>query len=50
MAFSIIDDSQFNEANQTLNSFVKNIGKAGEIATTVHKSPLTEEDVERLTS
>ena len=38
--FSIIGDSQSHEANQTLSSFVKNLGKAGGIVPTVQKRPL----------
>ena len=46
--FSIIGDSQFNDANASLNNFLKTLSKSGQIAPTVHKQPLTKEVVAKL--
>lgn len=46
--FSIVGDSQFTEANKTLNNFLKTLHKKGDIAPTVHKQPLTKEHVDKL--
>ena len=46
--FSITGDSQFNDANTSLNNFLKTLSKSGEIAPTVHKQPLTKEVVAKL--
>ena len=46
--FSIIGDSQFNDANTSLDNFLKTLSKSGQIAPTVHKQPLTKEVVAKL--
>ena len=46
--FSIIGDSQFNDANTSLNNFLKTLSKSGQIAQTVYKEPLTKEIVAKL--
>ena len=46
--FYIIGDSQFNDANTSLNNFLKTLSKSGQIAPTVHKQPLTKEVVAKL--
>lgn len=45
--FSICDQ-QFNEANTTLNSYLKHLSSTGKIAGTVHKPALTSEVVNKL--
>ena len=46
--FSIIGDSQFNGANTSLSNFLKTLSKSGQIASTMHKQPLTKEVVAKL--
>ena len=46
--FSIIGDSQFNDANTSLSNFLKTLSKSGQIAPTMHKQPLTKEVVAKL--
>ncbi|PFX13896.1 hypothetical protein AWC38_SpisGene21991 [Stylophora pistillata] len=46
--FSIIGDSQFNDANISLSNFLKTLSKSGQIAPTMHKQPLTKEIVAKL--
>ena len=46
--FSIVSDSQFKEANNTLSNFLKNLSKNGEISGTKHKQPVTREVVQKL--
>ena len=41
--FSICYSQLFNEANKTLNSYLKHLSSSGQIAGTVHKKPLTGE-------
>jgi hypothetical protein len=38
--FSICDNHLFNEANKTLNSYLKHLISTGKIAGTIHKNPL----------
>ena len=47
-AFSICDSQLFNEANKTLNSYLKHLSSSGQIAGTVHKKPLTGELIQTL--
>ena len=42
--FSIIGDSQFNDANISLSNFLKTLSKSGQIAPTMHKQPLTKKN------
>ena len=44
--WSIIDDSKFAKANQTLNAFCKNMMKEGRVGPVVHKNPTTSEQME----
>ena len=46
--FSICDQRLFNEANSTLNAYLKHLTNTGSIAATVHKNPLTSEVVKKL--
>ena len=46
--FSIVGDSQFNDANTSLSNFLKTLSKSGQIAPTMHKQPLTKEVVAKL--
>ena len=46
--FSIISDSQFTEANEALNSFLKTLSKSCQIYSTVQKPALTIEAVSKL--
>ena len=46
--FSIVGDSQFNDANTSLSNFMKTLSKSGQIAPTMHKQPLTKEVVAKL--
>ena len=46
--FSIVGDSQFNDANTSLSNFLKTLSKSGQLAPTVHKQPLTKEIVAKL--
>lgn len=46
--FSIVGDSQFNDANKSLSNFLKTLSKSGQIAPTAHKPPLTKEVVAKL--
>ena len=43
--WSIIDDSKFAKANQTLNAFCKNMMKEGKVGPEVHKNPTTSEQM-----
>lgn len=45
---SIIGESEFTEANKTLNSLLKSLSKSGQISSTVHKPALTVEAVAKL--
>ena len=47
-AFSICDSQLFNEANKTLNSYLKHLNSSGQIAGTVHKKPLIGELIQTL--
>ena len=47
-AFSICDSQLFNEANKTLNSYLKHLSISGQIAGTVHKKSLTGELIQTL--
>ena len=46
--FSVIGDCQFNDANTSLNSFLKTFRKSCQIAPTMHKQTLTKEVVAKL--
>ena len=46
--FSIVGDSQFNDANTSLSNFLTTLSKSGQIAPTMHKQPLTKEVVAKL--
>ena len=46
--FSIIGSPEFNESNETLNSFLKSLSKSGEILPSRHKPALTKEAIEKL--
>ena len=46
--FSLVGDSQFNDANTFLRNFLKTLSKSGQIAPTKHKQPLTKEVVAKL--
>ena len=46
--FSIIGSPEFQESNETLNSFLKSLSKSGEIRPTKHKPALTKEAIEKL--
>ena len=46
--FSIVGDSQFNDANTSLSNFLKTLSKSSQIAPTMHKQPLTKEVVAKL--
>ena len=46
--FSIVGDSQFNDANTSLSNFLKTLSKSGQIAPTMPKQPLAKEVVAKL--
>lgn len=48
--FTIIGDPTFSEANAVLNAFVKDLRKSGKIAGTVHKRPISREQIQLLFS
>ena len=46
--WSIIGDSEFAKANQTLNAICKNMMKEGKVGPVVHKHPITSEQMQEL--
>ena len=46
--WSIIGDSEFAKANQTLNTICKNMMKKGKVGPLVHKNPITSEQMQEL--
>ena len=46
--WSIIGDSDFAKANQTLNAICKNMMKEGKVGSVVHKNPITSEQMQEL--
>ena len=46
--WSIIADSEFAKANQTLNAVCKNMMKEGKVGPVVHKHPITSEQMQEL--
>ena len=46
--WSIIGDSEFAKANQTLNVTCKNMTKAGKVGSVVHEHPITSEQMQEL--
>ena len=44
--WSIIGDSEFAKANQTLNAICKNMMKEGKVGPVVHKHPITSEQMQ----
>ena len=46
--WSIIGDSEFAKANQTLNAICKNMMKEGKVGPVVHKNPITSEQMQEL--
>ena len=46
--FSIVGGNQFNESNKSFSKLLKTLSKSGQMAPTVHKQPLTKEDVAKL--
>ena len=46
--FSIVGDPTFAEANAVLDAFVKDLRKSGKIAGTVHKKPISKEEIKQL--
>ncbi|XP_068704068.1 uncharacterized protein KIAA1958-like [Montipora foliosa] len=46
--FSICSNTEFHEANKTLNAYLKHLSSSGKISATVHKAPLTREVVQKL--
>ena len=46
--FSIVGDPTFAEANAVLDAFVKDLRKSGKIAGTVHKKPISKEEIQQL--
>ena len=45
---SIIGDSEFAKANQTLNAICKNMMKESKVGPVVHKQPITSEQMQEL--
>ena len=46
--FSIVGDPTLAEANAVLDAFVKDLRKSGKIAGTVHKKPISKEEIKQL--
>lgn len=46
--FSICSNTEFHEANKTLNAYLIHLSSTGKISATVHKTPLTYEVIQRL--
>ena len=46
--FSIVGDPTFAEANAVLDAFVKDLRKSDKIAGTVHKKPISKEEIKQL--